>query len=287
MNPVVLYLASGETLYVGGGILLLTALFSHWAQSRWGIRVRNFLGIIGAILLALSCAPLPWILYGGLAAGFIGWFVAWNWGEKKWLRTGTSAAVAIMIATAVTMELPYRNGRILSYDRRHAHLTVIGDSISAGIGGEPWPSIYANESRVQIKNLSRAGLVTGEAMTMANQVETKDTLVLIELGGNDLLMDVSAADFERDLNQLLQTLASPMRQVVMMELPLLPHKLQFGRIQRRLAEKYNVRLIPKRHFIQVLAGADATSDGLHLSKTGAAKMSKLVDQFVGKTLRRH
>jgi hypothetical protein len=62
----------------------------------------------------------------------------------------------------------------------------------------------------------------------------------------------------------------------MFELPLLPHKIGYGRAQRRLAQKHNVHLIPKRYFIHVLTGADATSDGLHLSQSGAHRMASLV-----------
>jgi len=191
--------------------------------------------------------------------------------------------LAVMVITAMALELPHRNGREI-FGERHEHLTVIGDSISAGIGGEAWPAIYAETTGVKVKNLSRAGMVVGDAMAMAKQVGPEDTLVLVELGGNDLLMDVPATDFQRDLDQLLQALrTSPPRRIVMIELPLLPHKILFGRIQRQLAKEHNVQLIPKRHFIHVLSGGDATTDGLHLSKTGATKMCELVDRFVGLT----
>ncbi|MCL2648835.1 MAG: GDSL-type esterase/lipase family protein [Phycisphaerales bacterium] len=286
----VLYLASGETLYIGGGILILMVILSYWMQSWWGMRVRNFVGIMGLVLMGVSCTPLPWVLYGGVAAGFVGWFVVWNRAGKntrwKWVRTGTAVGLAVIVMAVMAMEWPHRNGQILLQEQ-HDHLTVIGDSISAGIGGGPtWPTIYAIKMGVRVKNLSRAGMVTGDAMAMAKQIGPEDTLVLVELGGNDLLMDVAAAEFERNLDRLLGAIAMPGRRVVMMELPLLPHKMLFGRIQRRLAEKYGVSLIPKRYFIQVLSGGGATSDGLHLSKAGAVKMGELVDRFVGQTLMR-
>ena len=286
MNPLVLYFASGETLYIGGGILLVTIILSPWAKSRWQKRLRNLAAIVGLLLMILSCAPLPWILYGGLAASFIAWLIAWNQTPKKWIRTATATCLAVTITTAIAMELPHRHDRILTQGQ-HNHLTIIGDSISAGIkSGPTWSAIYSTKG-VRIKNLSRAGIVVGEAMPMARKMTPQDTLILIELGGNDLLMDVAAADFEQDLDRLLTAIATPARQLVMMELPLLPHKIPFGQIQRRLAKKYNVLLIPKRHFIQVLSGGDATSDGLHLSLTGMMKMSKLVNRFVGQTLQKN
>ena len=59
----------------------------------------------------------------------------------------------------------------------------------------------------------------------------------------------------------------------MFELPLPPLSNEYGRIQRRLARRYQVRLIPKRIFISVLAGGGATLDSIHLSDDGHQRMA--------------
>jgi lysophospholipase L1-like esterase len=64
----------------------------------------------------------------------------------------------------------------------------------------------------------------------------------------------------------------------MFELSLLPNKIAYGQIQRRLATKYRVLLIPKRFLVDVIGGANATSDGLHLSEAGARRMATLMAQ---------
>jgi acyl-CoA thioesterase-1 len=64
--------------------------------------------------------------------------------------------------------------------------------------------------------------------------------------------------------------------VMMLELPLPPLYNRFGEIQRRLARRYEVVLIPKRYFASVLIGEEATLDGLHLSPAGHKKMAELV-----------
>jgi acyl-CoA thioesterase-1 len=45
------------------------------------------------------------------------------------------------------------------------------------------------------------------------------------------------------------------------------------RAQRELAEKYGVRLVPRRRFAAVLSGSESTADGLHLSNFGHRKMA--------------
>jgi lysophospholipase L1-like esterase len=66
----------------------------------------------------------------------------------------------------------------------------------------------------------------------------------------------------------------------MFELPLIPNKIAYGQIQRRLSAKYRVSLIPKLYFAQVIGDANATTDGLHLSTSGARRMAALVAQVL-------
>src|ERR1700691_5950849 len=77
-----------------------------------------------------------------------------------------------------------------------------------------------------------------------------DHLVLIEIGGNDLLMGVSSDEYGEALDALLSKVAAPNRTVLMSELPLLPNKIAYGQIQRSLSAKSRVALIAKRYFAQ-------------------------------------
>ena len=122
---------------------------------------------------------------------------------------------------------------------------------------------------------------------MAENVTPDDRVVLIQIGGNDLLGGVPAVAFEKSLDATLSKLVMPGRTMVMFELPLLPNKIAYGQIQRHLAAKYGVWLIPKRYFTEVIGGRDATSDGLHLSETGAHRMATLVAQTLSSVLRSH
>jgi lysophospholipase L1-like esterase len=64
--------------------------------------------------------------------------------------------------------------------------------------------------------------------------------------------------------------------VVMFELPLPPFRNEYGRVQRKLASKYGVVLIPKRVFVGVLTEEGATMDGVHLSPQGHERMAEIV-----------
>ena len=71
----------------------------------------------------------------------------------------------------------------------------------------------------------------------------------------------------------------------MFELPLLPNRVAYGRIQRRLASKYGVWLIPKHYIVEVIRGSNATLDGLHLSQNGARQMASLVAGFLSSVVK--
>ena len=124
-----------------------------------------------------------------------------------------------------------------------------------------------------------------EGLLIARGLTDGDHLVLIEIGGNDLLMGVSSDEYGKALDALLSKVAAPNRTVLMFELPLLPNKIAYGRIQRRLSAQYRVSLIPKRYFAQVIGDANATTDGLHLSASGAHRMAALVAQVLSPLLK--
>lgn len=104
--------------------------------------------------------------------------------------------------------------------------------------------------------------------------------MLIEIGGNDLLSGRDSQQIEADLDRLLVRLSAPKtgRTLVMFELPVppIPGGYEFARLQRRLAHRHNVRLIPRREFAKVLLTPGATSDGLHLTLIGHRALASLV-----------
>lgn len=165
---------------------------------------------------------------------------------------------------------------------RNRPLAVIGDSISAGLGGrtEPWPVILARIAGLAVTNLAVPGDTTAGALAQAKPIPPSDASVLIEIGGNDRLGDTGARRFERDLKALLDAVCRPGRVVAMFELPLPPLANAFGRVQPREADAHGVILIPKRVLAGVLGAPGATLDGLHLSQAGRIRMASLLGTMI-------
>ena len=162
-------------------------------------------------------------------------------------------------------------------------LYLFGDSLSAGINEretDNWPQLLARSHDLELINYSRAGATVAVASRQANDVSLGAGIVLLEIGGNDLLGSPAGEHFERDLQELLKRVCQPGRQVLMFELPLPPLHNEFGRVQRRLAAQNHVLIIPKRFLIDVLASEGTTLDSIHLSPRGHQRMAALVWRII-------
>ena len=164
-------------------------------------------------------------------------------------------------------------------------LTIYADSITAGLGeneGEPWPEILERTKHAKIFNRARVGATVGSALTKAKITTDPRGIVLLEIGGNDLLGNTKPELFERNLDELLELLSNRHRRVLMFELPLPPTYNSFGEIQRRLSKKHGVVLIPKRVLMGILSGDSATLDSIHLSQAGHQRMAETVWRILGR-----
>lgn len=286
MNPIVLYLASGESLYPGAAILMLAILISPCLQQRWLLRLRNVAAWLALIMIIMACPPFPWTVDVVFVATFLLWYVATNLSVGRRAQRLATALLAAMLIVLSGFELQHRSLPLIS-GMPSDHLVIIGDSISAGIDPRvpPWPTVMQATTGIRVKNLSSVGAFTAEGLGMAAKVESEDRVVLIEMGGNDLIGGVPSVQFGRSLDALLQKVTAPGRTVVMFELPLLPDRISYGQIQRRLAKKYGVWLIPKRYFTGVIGGANATSDGLHLLPEGTRRMATVVADALAPVLK--
>ena len=284
-----MYFASGESLYLGAGLLLLALISPALLKDRWMLRVRNLLAWVALALMIMASPPFPLVVSLVFFTIFALWFMTSNQSSLSQTTINLQMGARIFLATSLLIltivEFSHRNmPRITGASD---HLVVIGDSISSGIDPHvpTWPLILQQTCGAPVRNLARPGAQVSEGLLIASDLTDDDHLVLIEIGGNDLLMGVSAADYSKALDALLSKVAAPHRTVVMFELPLLPTKISYGQIQRRLSAKYGVALIPKRYFAQVLGDASATTDGLHLSAAGARLLAGTVMQVFAPVLK--
>ncbi|MFH1300174.1 MAG: GDSL-type esterase/lipase family protein [Planctomycetota bacterium] len=279
MNPIVYHIASGQAFFTGVVLVLLAALLSL-RESSLARRVMVLSFLVGVILVAVSSTPLPWWFYG--VAGVVTLVWLGTAFQKRWRKRAAEAVVGVWLV-GLLLEVPYHLTPSVGPVSSHS-LTVIGDSVTAGLGDEDietWPRILSREQDIAVQDLSHVGDTVASARKRVAATEIESPLVLLEIGGNDILGSTTSAQFKTNLDALLTELATPGRQLVMLELPLPPFYHAYGRIQRELARKHNVKLVPKRVFLSIIAGGDATLDSIHLSQAGQQNMAEVVWGIIG------
>jgi lysophospholipase L1-like esterase len=162
-------------------------------------------------------------------------------------------------------------------------IIVIGDSISAGISGanRPWPVRLGKLLKVEVINLAEAGATLDRAAKkQVPRLAKQSGLLILEIGGNDVLYRRPYDQFEASMKTLLQSVTRKDRDIIMFELPTLPFESEYASIQRRLAARHGIALIPKRRFIDVMNHRQATVDGIHLSDMGHDRMAAMMARLL-------
>ena len=291
------FCAAGKSFFPGAGLLVIALILA-----RPGKNVRIFISyvllVIAAFMIVLSATPLPVWFYALWVVSVLCHFLLR--GHKKTVKRVVGGAAIGLCVIAVSIELPFHfqpNLKRGDFERVY----IIGDSISAGIGGKderPWPEIFRDEYGIEVNDLSVAGATVTTALKQAGQIDRPaspdsrasrggpDAMVFIEIGGNDLFENTPYNLFEESLSQILRKATESGRLVVMLELPLRPRDIRYGRVQRRLAEKYGVVLVPKHFFAGIFATKGATIDLVHLSPAGHRLMAERAWNLLKGSIRR-
>jgi lysophospholipase L1-like esterase len=278
MNPLGLMFLDGTALFAGLAVVLTAGVL--FVRSGTGLLrpILTVLTLAGLAAVLLSAVPLPSWLYAlwVLPAGAV--LVLGNLsGAAPALRFRVVAVLLVASTAVVLVELPHlRSPRIRVAVEQP--LYIVGDSISAGIGsGERcWPEVLAAATALRVVNLAEPGATIQSALAQVPRIAESNAVVLLEIGGNDLLDRKGAATFESHLEELVSVLRANGHAVAMFELPRFPFQNAFGRAQRAVAKRHAIALIPRRHFARVLGMENGTLDGLHLTQKGHDEMARRV-----------
>jgi len=286
MNWLSFHIASGASLFSGALLLIVGALVTGKMKNR-GRFFWKLTASAGLAFILMSSTPFPGWAYVSLTLMFIGW-ITFESIPRLHARSGVVIGRVLLICSSFILtacEIPHQVLPSVP-NVKHGQMFIVGDSISAGIDENPtWSDVYQKRYGVKINNLAKPAATIGSALKQSTLIPTGGALILLEIGGNDLLGKTTPAEFRNDLKKLLASLYDPSRTIEMFELPLLPGQAELGRAQRSLTKEYGVYLVPKRYFCNVLSAPQATIDGLHLSLVGSSLMADLIHAVVGGLLK--
>jgi acyl-CoA thioesterase-1 len=292
LNLFLYHLASGHAWFSCGLLFLLLLgldLIGAFAARRRLVAASRLLLLTAVCVAAVSATPVSLWLAVPLLASCLAYALFGFADKSRTRRLAFGAAAGICVLTAEVLELPYHLTR--PPEAPHPHrLYVLADSLAAGVGGEAmtWPRRLAELTSVEVRDLSSPGADTRSAllrqMPTVEREGDQQAWVLLCIGGNDMLGPTSAQEFGAALDKLLTAARGDPerpRLVLMLELPLIPWAASFGMLQRRLACKHGVILVPKRVLAGVILNNANVLDGLHLSRAGHESLAWALAGWLG------
>ena len=263
--------------HVAGGVVFLLLAFCLLGLLAAGLffrgeaagRYLHGMELLVAAGVLVSAPPVPsgllplWaiLVFATLVQGY------WLGRRGRWVTGVAGGLLALATCGLILLEVPYlRMPQVSVPDSIH----VVGDSLSAGIGREhsTWPGLLSENTGLAVTSAAVPGARLANGIDQLQSVDGGTTLVVVLLGGNDVLLRRPRAEFDRDLHALLSHLAETPYPAVMFELPVVAGYRPYGRIQRRLAREYEIPLIPANVLARVLSAPGGTSDGIHLTDRG-------------------
>ena len=289
MNPLLMHFVSGDSFFSGSFMLLIGIGLSFFKSKSFLFRIGiNLSLIMGLIFIIMSASYVvtgfSWILTS-LILFFVSLFHFRQKISKNFLHI-VRGIIILVVFSGCCIRFSDSFMPELS-NRKFNKIYLLGDSISGGVGfrGErTWSEVFKDKYGVEVNSQSVGGGEIPAATYMAANIKDKRAFILLEIGGNDILRSKSSEQFEKDLNELFKKVSGKERVIAMFELPLPPLKTDYNKIQKQLAAKYGVILIPKRYFAKILTGDKYTVDGLHLSNAGHERMADIIWSLFEKML---
>ena len=161
------------------------------------------------------------------------------------------------------------------------NILVFGDSLSAGYGiavEESWVSLLQQElarshPEYRVINASISGeTALGGRQRIARALQQhRPAVVIVALGANDGLRGFRVIDLETNLGKIIENVRAGRAKVLLVGMRLPPnygeaYVAQFEKMYPKLAEKYQIRLLP--FLLEGVAAEQFQADNLH-PKAGA------------------
>jgi acyl-CoA thioesterase I len=158
-------------------------------------------------------------------------------------------------------------------------IVVLGDSIASGVGsgrGEAYPDLLAARlGTEEVVNAGVSGNTTADGLARIDEVLAEDPwLVIVELGGNDLLRRVPPEQTEKSLREILDRLVAARVVPVLVELDA-PFGGRYLEIYERLGDEYQVPVVEDT-LGEILRDPSLKSDTIHPNAAGQKVLAEAI-----------
>jgi lysophospholipase L1-like esterase len=166
-------------------------------------------------------------------------------------------------------------------------VVCFGDSLTYGVGrgeGLAYPDHLAQRLATEVVNAGVSGDTTGQALRRLDAVLAEDPwLVIVELGGNDILRRVPLETTERNFNAIVERLLEAGVVPLLIEVRG-PFGRRYARLFDRLEKRHGVPVI-RDVLPDLLLDLRYKSDGIHLNAAGYEVLADGVARRVERLMR--
>lgn len=171
-------------------------------------------------------------------------------------------------------------------DSRGTTIVCLGDSITSGVGAPPglaYPDLLARQLGAAVINQGVRGDTAEEGLARVDEALAADPwLVVVELGGNDILNRIPPERTEAALRQILERLLAARVAVLLVELEV-PFAGRYAEIYERLGDDYDVPLLDDT-LGDILTDGDLKADPIHPNARGhevlAAALAEEIEPLI-------
>jgi acyl-CoA thioesterase I len=211
-------------------------------------------------------------------------------------RPATAPVAAAFVLTALTALAAVAAGAAgcrrapPNLDSPGTSIVCLGDSITAGVGateGHGYPEVLAARLGAAVINDGVPGDTAADGLARLPQVLTQDPwLVIVELGGNDILRQVPAESTEEALDAIVRQLLAARVLPVLVAVAGPFGGGSHGEIYARLGKRYRVPVV-RDVLRQILFDPSLKADEVHPNDLGHARLAEGVAATVEPLLRQH
>jgi acyl-CoA thioesterase-1 len=161
-------------------------------------------------------------------------------------------------------------------------IVCLGDSITAGVGsgpGESYPDLLAARLGTEVINAGVSGETAAGGLARVDQVLARDPwLVVVELGGNDLLRRIPPEETEQSLRRILDRLVTARVVPVLVEMDA-PFGGRYLEIYERLGDEYHVPVVEDA-VGEILRDRSLKSDTIHPNAAGQKVLAEAIAEEI-------
>lgn len=168
-------------------------------------------------------------------------------------------------------------------------VVALGDSLTFGYGANPsesYPAVLTTKTQWQIINMGINGNTTADVLARLDDVIGQNPkLVLLGIGGNDVLRRVNPDDTKANLTAIIKKLQSHAIAVILIAQPHLSASALFGKasdnpVYQAVADELGVPLFDKA-WSKILSDNSLKSDQIHANAQGYTQFANMLYDYLG------